>query len=330
MRIFAIRAKMTDVSNAVTNPESSNVHIKQHHHAGWEHNLLLANDKVELIISLDVGPRILSYKTPKSENVLKSYPEQLGKSGESEWMIRGGHRFWIAPEDEVLTYLPDNTPVAHDLSVQNQVKLVNTGVAPCHIKKEMTVSLADNSSEVTIVHKATNEGTQPIEIASWGLSVMIPGGLEIIPLPPLGVHPRDLLPNRLMIVWPYTNLTDPRYRFGESFITLRQTDSPTPTKLGLAHKQKWVGYLTRDSLFIKTFDYTEGAPHADLGCNFETFTNKDMLEIETLSPIKKLAPGESVEHTEHWYLFGEVPQPHSLQEPELAAWLAPFLKEIGV
>lgn len=307
------------------------MHIKQLKHAGWEHNLQLVNDSAELIISLDVGPRILSYKTPNTENVLKTYPEQLGKSEESEWMIRGGHRIWIAPEDEALTYVPDNLPVNYDLSAPNEVKLINSGVDPWHIKKEMTVSLADNTSEVTIVHRAINEGKEPIEIASWGLSVMVPGGLEIIPLPPLGVHPRDLLPNRFMVLWPYTNLTDPRWRFGESFITLRQTHTAgQPTKLGLAHKQKWIGYLTRDSLFLKIIDYKEGAAYPDMGCNFETFTNQDMLEIESLSPLKKVAPGESVSHTERWHLFGEIPEPHSLQEPELAAWLAPYLKEVGL
>ena len=300
-------------------------------HAGWERNLQLLNDKAELIISLDVGPRILSYKTPRTENVLKNFPEQLGKAGENEWMMRGGHRLWVAPEDEGRTYVPDNVPVTYEETAPNAVRLVNSGVDPWKIKKEMTVSLADGSPEVTIVHRITNEGPAPVEAASWGLSVMIPGGLEIIPLPPLGVHPRDLLPNRVMIAWPYTNLTDPRWRFGETFITLRQTaNAGQPTKLGLAHKQKWVGYLTRDSLFIKTIEYQEGAAYPDFGCNFETFTNQEMLEIESLSPLKKLAPGESVSHTEKWHLFGEIPQPHSLQEQELASWLAPFLQQAGL
>ena len=306
------------------------MHIKQLNHGGWEHNLQLVNDKVELIISLDVGPRILSYKTPRAENVLKNYPEQMGKCGEDEWMIRGGHRFWIAPEHEVLSYVPDNLPVDYDITEPNGVRLVNSGVDPWKIKKEMTVTLAEESSEVTIVHHATNEGAEPIEIATWGLSVMAPGGLQILPLPPFGPHPQNLLPNRLMVAWAYTDLADPRWRFGERFITLRQTADGVPTKLGLAHKEKWVGYLTRDALFIKTFDYVEGAVYPDLGCNFETFTNSEMLEIESLSPLKKLAPGQSISHTEHWYLFGDIPEPHSLKERELAEWLAPFLKQIGL
>lgn len=306
------------------------MHIKQLKHAGWEHNLQLINDKVELIVSLDVGPRILSYKTPTGENVLKNYPDQMGTVGETKWMIRGGHRFWIAPEDEILSYVPDNLPVTHDFNGHNSVRLTNSGVDPWNIKKEMTITLAESTSEVTIVHRAINESKKPIEIASWGLSVMAPGGLEIIPLPPLGEHPRDLLPNRLMVAWPYTDLTDERWRFGWRFITLRQTANGTPTKLGLAHKEKWVAYLMRNALFVKTFDHVEGEAYPDSGCNFETFTNNEMLEIESLSPLRMLGPGESVQHTEHWYLLDVAAQPFSLKERALAEWIEPLLESIGV
>lgn len=306
------------------------MHIKQSKFGGWEHNLQLANEHVELIISLDVGPRILSYKTPHGENVLKNYPEQMGKSGEAKWMIRGGHRFWIAPEDEVRSYVPDNAPVTHEFLGENGVRLVNTSVDPWKIKKEMSVTLAADSSEVTIRHRATNESTAPIEIATWGLSVMAPGGLEIIPLPPLGQHPRDLLPNRTMVIWPYTDMTDPRWRFGWKFITLRQTANGLPTKLGLGHKAGWVGYLMRDALFVKTFPYDDEATYPDCGCNFETFTNSEMLEIESLGALQKIAPGESVEHTEHWYLLDVPTQPESLKERALGEWIEPQIKRIGL
>ena len=86
----------------------------------------------------------------------------------------------------------------------------------------------------------------------------------------------------------------------------------------------------RNDLFIKTFDYVEGEKYPDLGCNFETFTNNEMLEIESLSPLKTLAPGESVSHTEHWYLVGECSQPASLKEADLEAWLQPHLRQLGL
>jgi len=308
------------------------MHIEPFNFGGWKNNLQLANDHVELIVSLDVGPRILSYKTHSAggENVLKNYPEQMGTAGETKWMIRGGHRFWIAPEDELLSYVPDNQPVQHDLVAPSGVRLVNEGVDPWNIRKEMTVTLAENSSEVTIVHRATNAGNKPIEIATWGLSVMAPDGLEIIPLPPLGQHPRDLLPNRLMIVWPYTDMSDARWRFGWKYITCRQTPDGGPAKIGLAHKERWVAYLMRNTLFVKTFDYEEGARYPDLGCNFETFTNSEMIEIEALGALRNVEPGGTTEHTERWYLTEVDSQPESLKERALGEWLEPKLRALGV
>ena len=296
---------------------------------GWPQNACLSNHHVQLIISLDVGPRVLSYKTPHGQNVFKNYPEQLGKSGESEWMIRGGHRLWVAPEDAAISYELDNGPVVHEL-LPNGIRLENPASARFGLHKILTVTLAEDSSEVTLHHRVINEGGKPVEISSWGLSVMAPGGLEIIPLPPLGEHPRDLLPNGLMVTWPYTDMTDPRWRFGSEFITLRQTKDGGPTKLGLAHKEKWIAYLNGESLFIKTIDHIAGAAYTDFGCNFETFSNAEMLEIESLSPLRTLQPGQSVEHTEKWYLQGDTPQPHSLQDQDLGEWIAPLLTQLGV
>ena len=296
---------------------------------GWANCLRLANDHAELIITLDVGPRIISYHhSPGGKNVLKTVAEELGKTGEAQFMVRGGHRLWLAPEDE-RTYLPDNSPVTHEL-LPNGVRLENAGTAPAFIKKELTVTLAVDSSAVVLEHRATNLGTKPATLATWGLTVMEPGGLEIIPRPPLGEHPRDLLPNQLQVLWPYTDTSDDRWRWGREFITLRQTPHSSPAKLGLAHRTKWVGYVTRTALFIKTFEYEEGATYPDFGCNFETFTNAQMLEIETLSPLRTLAPGESVAHTEGWRLFGSIPEPDSLKEAALADWLGPFLVKMGL
>ena len=55
-----------------------------------------------------------------------------------------------------------------------------------------------------------------------------------------------------------------------------------------------------------------------------------MLEVESLSPLRLLQPGEAVEHTEKWYLMGETPQPPSLHEQDLGGWIAPLLTKLGV
>ena len=308
---------------------------------GWPHNAALSNNHVELIITLDVGPRIISYRTPRSHNVFKTYAKQLGGSGEGEWMIRGGHRLWVAPEAEV-SYALDNSPVSHEM-LPNGIRMETAPIAPWGLRKILTVTLAEDSSEVIVHHKVVNESNQSVEISTWGLSVMAPGGLEIIPLAPVAEHPGEILPllqsgaslegflpNRLIVPWPYTDMTDPRLRFGSEFITLRQTHDDGPIKLGLSHKEKWAAYLNGETLFVKTFDYVKGAAYTDLGCNFETYSNEEMLEIETLSPLRTLQRGEAVEHTEKWYLLGDTPQPPSLHEEDLGEWIAPLLEKLGV
>ncbi len=285
---------------------------------GWKNNVRIANAYAELIITLDVGPRVISYRTTDGTNVFKIFDEQLGGTGEAKWKSRGGHRFWLAPEDPVLSYIPDNSAVEHRVVSPHEVELSMSLGEQLPVSKTLTVALDPESTQVTVSHRAENIGTDALCIATWGLSVMAPGGIEIIPLPPLGEHPRDLLPNRAMILWPFTDMSDSRWRWGRRFITLRQANAG-PTKIGLAHRERWVAYHREDTLFVKIIEYRGGATYPDSGCNFETFTNEEMLEVESLGPLVDLAPGTATEHVETWHLFDGVSAPPS-GEDEMAAW----------
>ena len=306
-------------ANHVMNPETVSFH-------GWNNTLRLANESVELMVTTDVGPRILVYKTHRGDNVLKIFHEQLGSSEEEEWCIRGGHRLWLAPEDVVLSYHLDNSPVKwRKDSFTGEIQIESLQERSHAIRKTLGILLDPSSSRVTLRHTLTNESDLPITLSAWALTVMQPGGLEIIPQPALGEHPHDLHPNRGMVLWPYTDLSDPRYTFGRKFWMLRQSSSYPPTKIGLAHREKWAAYLLNDSLFIKTFDYEPGAQYPDGGCNFETFSNSDMLEVESLGPLVKLGPHQKTTHIENWYLFPLVEELQIESEESLEEWIAPFL-----
>ena len=82
---------------------------------GWAHCLRIANEHAELIVTLDIGPRVISYQhLPGGKSVLKTNPDELGKSGEDHFVSRGGHRLWLSPEND-RTCFPDNLPVTHAL-----------------------------------------------------------------------------------------------------------------------------------------------------------------------------------------------------------------------
>lgn len=300
---------------------------------GWKHNLRIANGDAELIVTLDVGPRILSYRLAGGTNVFKEYADQLGGTGEPEWMIRGGHRLWAAPEDTTRTYFPDNGPVAHQEVAPGVVRFNPAPEARYGLQKAIDVRLEPAGSRVTVTHRITNVGQAPTRLAPWALSVMAPGGMEIIPLPPKRPHPgspknarsaADFAPSLLVAAWPFTDFQDPRWRFGSHFIALKQDASRGATKLGLAHTQGAVGYLNGGTLFVKRFAYETGKLYPDFGVNFETFTNEDMLEMESLGPLVELGPGQTAEHAERWELFGGIGE--AATEAEIKAKVAPRLR----
>jgi len=300
-------------------------------HFGWEHNLLLSNDHIELIVTLDVGPRISSYRTLSGENVFFEKEDEQGGTGERDFKIRGGHRFWIAPEDEVRSYHADNSPVEYDKNSFNGEFVIHSQQTHAgKITKTLGITLHDDSSQISVRHTARNDGAEPATFGTWGSTAMAPGGLQIIPQPILGVHKHDLLPNRGIVLWPYTDLSDSRYHFGRDFFTLRQETTGGPTKIGFSHRERYVAYVLGNTLFVKAFDHLHGATYPDGGCNFETFTNSAMLVIEALGPLASVDPGESVSHTEEWYLFTIPAEAEIESEAALSAWLRPFLRQSGL
>jgi hypothetical protein len=283
---------------------------------GWKNNLLLANDAAEIVVTLDVGPRVIAYRQPGGFNVLKNYDSMMGGTGEAEWQIRGGHRFWLAPEDLTRTYFADNRPVKWEKIGDLAVQFTPPPETEYGVQKVMELQLDQHSSRVDLKLKVTNIGTKPTDLAPWGPTVMAPGGMEIIPLPAKYNHPghpsrakspADYAPNQELILWPFFDFADTRWTFGSKYIFLRQDVNKGPTKIGLAHRMGWVAYLNGGVLFVKRFDYREGANYPDLGTRYQTFSNEDMLEMETVGELVTLQPGQSAELIESWELFGNVP-----------------------
>jgi hypothetical protein len=85
--------------------------VEKIEYMGWKNSYCVSNGEVELIVTGDVAPRIIRYGFVGGQNLFKEFPDQLGKSGEKEFQLRGGDRVWKAPEDPVATWAPDNVPV---------------------------------------------------------------------------------------------------------------------------------------------------------------------------------------------------------------------------
>lgn len=266
--------------------------------------LRLTNGEIEVIVTTDVGPRILQYSFVGGENIFGLYPEKTVKNPLGEFKPYGGHRLWIAPERMPDSYAPDNSPIEYDFDeTKNSIRLTQPVEPVTKMQKEMIITLDETGSGVSILHRITNCGKETVERAPWAITILR-GGEASIPNPPYAPHGNDtLLPVRNLTVWSYTNLNDPRWRFGEDFILLRvDAEKSKAIKIGVSNKEGWMDYKKGNLKFTKRFDYIEGAKYPDMNSNNELYTQNDYLEAESLAPLTKLAPGESAEHTERWEL----------------------------
>ncbi|HEX8286590.1 MAG TPA: hypothetical protein VF556_01260 [Pyrinomonadaceae bacterium] len=267
--------------------------------------LRLTNGEIEIFLTTEVGPRIVGYAFCGSDNILGLHPQAKVETDLGVWKPYGGHRLWIAPENMPNSYAPDNSPVEYVFDSQNNsVKLIQSVEPVTNTQKEISVSLNESGSGVRINHKITNRGAASIELAAWALTIMRGGGEVFVPNEPFAPYSGEtLLPVRNLTCWSYTDFTDSRWQFERDFIRLKVDENkPEPQKIGVQNKQGWAMYRFENLEFVKRFEYVENAIYPDLNSNTEVYTAGSFVEIESLSPLQRLAPGESVEHREFWEL----------------------------
>lgn len=297
---------------------------------GSPNNIKMSNGVVELIIATDYGPRIMRYAMAESkddDNVFATIPPDKPTlhTEYGDWFIRGGHRLWHSPEAVPRTYETDNDPVQVTIE-GSTVKLAQPIEKHTQILKEIWITLDPTGSRVTVVHRLTNKGTFALEMAGWAMSAMNKGGKAIIPQEPFVSHEKVKLPARPVVLWPYTNMKDPRWMFGTNFITLQQDVTNNDSqKLGVFDTLGWAGYSHAGALFLKRYSVDKSKPYPDYNSNTEIYTDGGFLELETLSPLQQIAPDQTLTHTERWWLFNKVDLGSG--EAGIAAALQPILSQ---
>jgi hypothetical protein len=279
---------------------------------GWENCISITNGEVEVIVTTDIGPRIISYTIDGGKNHMVVFPETAGKTGGQEFANYGGHRLWHAPEELIRTYQPDNSAV--------EFRILEDGVilhAPIEQKtllsKSMRITM-DEDGVVYVDHRITNHGMFDVEIALWGLTMFDTGGLLVIPN---SNHDTGLVANRAVAVWPYCSMNDPRVYWGDKYITVQQTNKKEAFKIGTTCHRGWAAYFNHNNLVVKEFPFFENALYPNFNCNFETYTNDRFIEIESLTPLLIIPPQKYEEYTEVWHIYKDIAKPKNNDEDDI-------------
>ncbi len=277
--------------------------------AGLPECLKISEGDVELIVTLSVGPRIISCTYKGGENFFKVF-DGAADADPGKWNIYGGHRLWIAPEIPGRTTAPDNRSVSW-FREGEQIIFDAQEEPENRIVKRIALSICGN--KVKLTHTIINKDIWAKDLSVWALSVMAPGTTVVVPQEEYlghGTGPgKSLLPVRNLVLWGYSDMSDCRLSWGKKAIQLREAGGTpgVPAKFGVLNKRNFAAAFNAGGCLVKRFEFIPGREYPDMGCNWEFYTSCGMLEVETLSPMYRVEPGCEVSSSEEWELYEEIP-----------------------
>ena len=290
----------------------------------------ISNGKTDVVVTKELGPRVIRVGLVGKENVMfndlkrenitshEDMEKHYGKG--AKWINYGGHRLWVSPESMPETYFPDDKPVKVEL-LDNGAMFVQEEQPMNGVACKYSVTMSEDG-EITVTHYVKNISNEEKRCSAWAITVLNRGGLEIIPNNTVDT---GLLPNRRIVAWPYTNLADERLYLGKDYITLQQKSIDKNFKLGLDLHKGTALYAYKDTVFVKKYEHKLDSEYDDFGVSFETYTNKEILEMETIGTVNYLKPGETATHIEKWAVYENVGTPDRKDETAIAKFVKNYV-----
>ena len=288
--------------------------------------LKLSSGKLEVIVPLEIGPRIMHLSLIGKPSVIETEASLEEKLPNGDVVrLYGGHRVWHSPEAFPRSYMPDNDPLESYELYDNGIKLVQKEEPWTQMKK--CIELFFEGDHIRVVNSITNNNAWPIEFSVWALTIGSLGGREIVPVVQRNT---GLQTNTGYRSWPYSRLNDPRVNWGQRYIVVdHDPNDTTAFKFGYGNELGWMAYFNHDQCLVKCFDYIRGAKYPDEGSQFQTYSTYWGIELESLSPLKLVKPGKTYSYEERWYVCEANGLPPT-DEDGIADVMAPIAKETGI
>lgn len=274
---------------------------------------IIENNHLRLTCLAEAGPRIVGLSPAGiALNLFAEVPDLRIPTPSGDCRLYGGHRLWHAPEAFPRTYQPDNEGV-EVTALPDGIRLTGPIETLTGIRKQIEVTLAPDRAAATVTHRLENLGIWPVELAPWAITQMRLGGLAVLPQTVGPLDPSGLLPNRQLVLWPYTRLADPRLRLYDDYVLVdAQSDQPA-VKVGMMNRHGWLGYLLDGWFFVTRMTPQPDLPHPDFGCNAESYCGDSNIELETIGPLARLAPGQATSHVIRWELYAAADVPATIE-----------------
>jgi hypothetical protein len=259
-------------------------------HREWPEAYRCTSGPLELIVVTSMGPRILSLRLDAGENLL--YEDATGfKLG--AWVLCGGHRFTTAPESDA-SYTPDNQPC--DVAFERDRLTIHQRLGD-GLRRGLEIAAGVDRTGFVLRHLFRNCGTESWNGAAWAITCVPPSGRVVAPMS--GGPPRFWTPPGGC----YADASNPQWQSADGCFVVEPRGEKG--KAGLRSEPGWLAWLGVDAAFlIRGPGWIPHATYPDDGCNVEVYTCANYLELETLSPLTTLLPGQELAHVETWQVVG--------------------------
>lgn len=264
----------------------------------------LSNPFFSLDVLTTAGPRIVRLVPIGTEvNLLAEVPSITFPTPHGPFYPLGGHRLWAGPEIPAITYLPDHLSAELEEIPSGLRILHEDHVQPTHYQRQLEIIVDPDAPKVKLVHQIKNLGEEPLNILPWAVTQFRLGSKAHLPMDNSPYTENSFLPNRNVVLWPYTDLHDPRFHLENHSIEIDAIASPDALKVGIYCPAGWAAIeFTEGWVLVKRFSVLPPAAHSDLNTNLQCYVRDAFIELETLGKLSSLGSGEAVTHIEEWEL----------------------------
>ena len=210
--------------------------------------------------------------------------------------FHGGHRLWVAPEMPSTTYAPDDHPCV--VYAGDDELTITAPVDAAGFVKQLSARLEGNG--LVVDHRLTNAASESAMVGAWAITQFRMGGVALLPFGP-GIAGDQFQADRSLVLWPYTDLTDPRLSWHERTALIKAATGPR-FKIGSGPNPGRLGYLIDGQLFTKEITPAGAGSYADRGAVGQVFVDDSFCELESVGPIIALRPGSTTTHREFWQI----------------------------
>jgi hypothetical protein len=293
------------------------VEVSLIHYNGWPDSIQIENAETVLIVVPAIG-RIMHYQIKNHKNVLwqdrlldgQLIPEE-GTSyddGPPKWFNFGGDKVWPTEQSEFpkingfawppdyyfdgsrhqFEILPDGVRMTSPVSRFCGARVIRT------IRLDAAgsgVRIEQSLEKVSLVH---SKDVEPIEFTIWSVTQVQNPKRILVPINPKSQFAAGYytFPNRYKV--------SDNFSTGDgvgSFIPSRKF----PQKIGV-DSGNWLAAVWDDQVFAQFFKMDDKGRYPDGGLPVEVYTSPRYTELELLSPLKSLKPGESIHYSIRWEL----------------------------